>query len=115
MKGDTLTLQWKLIDIPRGHMITNAILYFNVTLPITTEIICNWDSGSQTPSVVKSGRNLFGARISVSFNSNIYKLTLTNSEYSDAGSYLLQVAVGPGGLTGNVIKSSTIIAEILGE
>ena len=115
MRGDTLTLEWTFIDIPMGHLITNAILHFNVTSPITTELICNWDSGSQTPSVAKRGRELFGARISVSFNSNIYKLTLTNFEYNDTGPYFLQAAVGPGGLTGNVIKSSIIIAKILGK
>ena len=113
VNGEKLSFEWRLSGIPEDESISNAILYFNVTEPETQAIICVWDPASQTPIVTNRGRSIFGNRILVSYISNSYKLTLNNLQYSDNGSYLLQVAVGKSALSPDlVIRVSIITAQV---
>ena len=115
VKGNTLDLEWQFNGIPENHAIVNALLYFNVTSPDTKAVISTWVADAKSPVVSRTGRNLFGSRISVSYTSDIYKLRIIQSQYNDTGLYFLQAEVGPVGLGNNVVKSSIISAKVKGK
>ena len=89
VEGRSLTLKWMFNHIPENYKIFSANLYFNGTTSSVRNVICNWNSALQTPSVTNMGMNMFGRRIMISYISNIYNFTLTNFQHNDAGPYLL--------------------------
>ena len=117
VKGKSLTLNWRISDIPVGHTILLASLYFDVQVPTASAIIGNWDSSSLEPSVTVTGKELFDTRILVSYDkvSGIYNVTLTDLQYNDTGPFLLEVIVGNGSIQDGQSKRSIItISNIKG-
>ena len=92
----SLDLEWMFTDIPTNQRVLRAFLYFNETnfgVPNDKNIICTWDLTQQQPIVTK-GEVLFPGRIFATYELDVYKLTLTNLQYNDTGSFYLRVAVG---------------------
>lgn len=116
VRGESLTLKWIFKNIPERYIIYSSNLYFNVTNASVDAAICDWKRREQIPLVSAIGQNIFGTRISVSYAAYIYNFTITNLQYKDAGPYLLEAGISPGGIQD--IQSSTsaiIISKVIGE
>ena len=96
VKNGILNFQWKLNNVPVGHRLISAVLFFNETDPNNPNpdnALFSWDTFAEKTR--RNTRNdLFLGRISVSYEPYIYKLTLTNLQYNDTGSFFLDVGVG---------------------
>ena len=118
VRNRSLSLEWEFNNIPSGQQVQNALLYFNETnldAPDKRNIICTWDIADQKPSVTR-GEVLFPGRVFATYEPNVYKLMLTNLQYSDTGSFYLNVAIGEGTFTPSAIDGAVIrISKITGE
>ena len=114
----SLDLEWMFTDIPTNQRVLRALLYFNETnfdIPNDQNIICTWDLAQQKPIVTK-GEVLFPGRIFATYEPDVYKLTLTNLQYNDTGSFYLRVAVGTDPIAPSATDRAIIrISKINGE
>ena len=116
MLNKTLSLQWNLTGIRGNYIFLNASLYVNVTAPAVRALVSVTRLFSISSFLTRTGINLFGNRVFVWYRSNTYNFMLNKLQYSDVGSYFLQVAVVSlcsGDIT---VQSSTIaISKIKGK
>ena len=109
MLNKTLSLQWNLTGIRGNYIFLNASLYVNVTAPAVRALVSVTRLFSISSFLTRTGINLFGNRVFVWYRSNTYNFMLNKLQYSDVGSYFLQVAavsLCSGDIT---VQSSTIV------